>query len=150
MTPYSLSFIDSYKVVRALNELNIGGCEGMTKEEIKEKMPTEYEARETDKLAYRYPDGGESYIDVIERLRPLIVELERQRNSILIVSHSAVLRTIYAYFMDISTEEVPFIDIPPHTVLSLDIGPYATKVSTTAILDNPAGVSVAAPQLTAN
>ena len=35
--------------------------------------------RQKDKLNYRYPGpAGESYRDVIERLRPMIVELERQ------------------------------------------------------------------------
>ena len=45
--------------------------------------------------------GGESYLDVIERVRPVIIELERQRRSIVIVCHLAVLRCIYAYFMGV-------------------------------------------------
>jgi hypothetical protein len=39
----------------------------------------------------RYP-AGESYMDVIERVKPVIIELERQRRSIVIVCHLAVLR----------------------------------------------------------
>jgi broad specificity phosphatase PhoE len=81
-----------YRVLRTLNELNTGACEGMTKEEIREKMPLEFEARETDKLAYRYPGGGESYLDVIERVRPLIVELERLRNSVIGKRKNYILR----------------------------------------------------------
>jgi broad specificity phosphatase PhoE len=39
-----------------------------------------------DRLRYRYPGvGGESYLDVIERIRPIIIELERQRRSVSIV-----------------------------------------------------------------
>lgn len=50
-----------------------------------------YEARLKDKLNYRYPGaGGESYADVIQRIRPIIVELERQRRSVLVVCHLAV------------------------------------------------------------
>jgi broad specificity phosphatase PhoE len=34
----------------------------------------QFEARQSDKLRYRYPQGGESYTDVIERLKPMIIE----------------------------------------------------------------------------
>lgn len=38
------------------------------------KLPQEYHNREADKLRYRYPGvGGESYLDVIERIRPVII-----------------------------------------------------------------------------
>lgn len=74
-----------------LNELRGGDLQGMTRTEIKSKLPLEYEKREANKLHYRYP-GGESYLDVIERIRPVIIELERQRRSVLVVCHLAVLR----------------------------------------------------------
>jgi hypothetical protein len=39
-----------------------------------ELYPEEYAHREADKLRYRYPGvGGESYLDVIERIRPVII-----------------------------------------------------------------------------
>jgi 6-phosphofructo-2-kinase/fructose-2,6-biphosphatase len=38
----------------------------MTYEEIKETMHEEYEARQKDKLRYRYP-RGESYEDLVRR-----------------------------------------------------------------------------------
>jgi broad specificity phosphatase PhoE len=57
------------------------------------RHPEEFAKRTADKLAYRYPGAaGESYLDVIERVRPVIIELERQRRSIVIVCHLAVLR----------------------------------------------------------
>jgi broad specificity phosphatase PhoE len=34
----------------------------------------------------------ESYLDVIERIRPVIIELERQKRSIVIVCHIAIIR----------------------------------------------------------
>ena len=37
---------------------------------------------------YRYPHG-ESYVDVIQRLEPVLFELERQKAPILIVAHQA-------------------------------------------------------------
>lgn len=41
----------------------------------------------------RYP-SGESYMDVIQRLEPVIIEVERQKDSVCIVGHQAILRVI--------------------------------------------------------
>jgi 6-phosphofructo-2-kinase/fructose-2,6-biphosphatase 2 len=51
---------------KALNEIDAGICEEMTYEEIRNKFPVDYAARERNKLMYRYP-GGESYQDLISR-----------------------------------------------------------------------------------
>ena len=59
---------------------------GMTVEEMKVKYAREFECREMDMLSYRYP-RGESYLDVIQRLEPLIQEIERHKESLLIVGH---------------------------------------------------------------
>lgn len=109
---------------RALDEIDVGICDGLTYEEIAQQFPEEYAARDRDKLRYRYP-RGESYEDVIQRLEPVIIELERQRRPVLIVAHQAVLRLLYAYFMDKRPEECLRLDIPLHTVIELTPGPYA-------------------------
>lgn len=70
---------------KSLDELDAGVCDGMTYEEIEEKYPEDYDARDEDKFNYRYR-GGESYRDVVVRLEPIIMELERQEN-ILIIGH---------------------------------------------------------------
>merc|ERR550517_2324395 len=72
--------------------------EDLTYEDIEEKYPEEYAAREVNKLTYRYP-SGESYQDLVARLEPVMMELERQGN-VLLVGHQAVLRCIMAYFLD--------------------------------------------------
>lgn len=111
---------------RALNEIDAGICEGMTYESVAEKLPQVARARKHDKLKYRYP-GGESYVDVITRLEPVILEVERQRGPVLIVAHNAVIRAIYAYFMGKSQEECPYIDIPLHTVFKLTTRAYGAE-----------------------
>lgn len=75
-----------------------GVCDGKTYEVIKREYPEQFEARDKDKFAYRYP-RGESYEDLVARLEPVIMELERQGN-VLVVSHQAVLRCLLAYFLD--------------------------------------------------
>ena len=42
---------------------------------------------------------GESYEDLVARLEPVIMELERQEN-VIVVGHQAVLRCLLAYFLD--------------------------------------------------
>ncbi|XP_051143149.1 6-phosphofructo-2-kinase/fructose-2,6-bisphosphatase-like isoform X2 [Andrographis paniculata] len=106
---------------RALDEINAGVCDGMTYEEIKRNMPEEYESRKKDKLRYRYP-RGESYLDVIQRLEPVIIELERQRGPVVVVSHQAVLRALYAYFADRPLKEIPHIEMPLHTIIEIQMG----------------------------
>ncbi|XP_042394681.1 6-phosphofructo-2-kinase/fructose-2,6-bisphosphatase-like isoform X7 [Zingiber officinale] len=106
---------------RALEEINAGVCDGMTYAEIKKNMPEEYESRKKDKLRYRYP-RGESYLDVIQRLEPVLIELERQRAPVVIISHQAVLRALYAYFADRPLQEIPHIEVPLHTIIEIQMG----------------------------
>ncbi|XP_067580003.1 6-phosphofructo-2-kinase/fructose-2,6-bisphosphatase 1 isoform X7 [Pseudorca crassidens] len=79
-----------------------GVCEEMTYEEIQEHYPEEFALRDQDKYRYRYPKG-ESYEDLVQRLEPVIMELERQEN-VLVICHQAVMRCLLAYFLDKSSE----------------------------------------------
>mmetsp|Transcript_6165 Transcript_6165/g.11677 ORF Transcript_6165/g.11677 Transcript_6165/m.11677 type:complete len:512 (+) Transcript_6165:348-1883(+) len=103
---------------RNLDELYAGLCDGMTYKEIEEIFPEEFEARQNDKLAYRYP-RGESYMDVTLRLEPLAHDLERTREPLLIVAHQGILRILYAYFMGLSRAEAPYVKIPLNHVIIL-------------------------------
>eukprot|EP00168_Porphyra_purpurea_P017318 TRINITY_DN593_c0_g1_i12.p1 TRINITY_DN593_c0_g1~~TRINITY_DN593_c0_g1_i12.p1 ORF type:complete len:241 (-),score=85.93 TRINITY_DN593_c0_g1_i12:273-995(-) len=111
---------------RALNEIDAGVCEGLTYASVAETMPDVAAARKADKLRYRYP-GGESYVDVLTRLEPVILELERQRGPVLIVAHNAVIRGIYAYLMNKTQAGCPSIDIPLHTVFKLTTRAYGAE-----------------------
>jgi broad specificity phosphatase PhoE/predicted kinase len=103
---------------RALDEIDAGVCDGMTYAEIAETMSEEFAARRADKFRYRYP-RGESYFDVIQRLEPVIVEIERQRQPVIVVGHQAVLRALYGYFQGIPQDECPHLQVPLHTVIEL-------------------------------
>jgi len=108
---------------RALDEIDAGICDGMTYTQIEEQLADEFTARKTDKLSYRYP-RGESYQDVILRLDPLIIEIERTDKPVLIVAHQAVLRALYAYLTGTPRARCPFLDIPLHTLIELEPNPY--------------------------
>lgn len=111
---------------RALDEIDAGDCDGLTYDEIRARMPREHAARRESKLTYRYP-RGESYLDVIRRLEPVIVELERERRPVLIISHQAVLRALHAYLMDRPPKEVPYLPVPLHTVTRLTPTTYGCE-----------------------
>ncbi|KAJ3518984.1 hypothetical protein NMY22_g13413 [Coprinellus aureogranulatus] len=129
---------------KSLDELDAGVCDGMTYEQA---YPDDFANRDDDKFNYRYR-GGESYRDVVVRLEPVIMELERQDN-ILIIGHQvrlpfrlsfhvvplpsysinliclslfalqAIIRCLYAYFHNLPQADLPYLKIPLHTVIKL-------------------------------
>ncbi|KAK9452730.1 6-phosphofructo-2-kinase-domain-containing protein [Dipodascopsis uninucleata] len=113
---------------KALDELDAGQCDSLTYEDIESRYPEDFAARDENKYEYRYP-GGESYRDVVIRLEPIIMELERQEN-IMIVTHQAVLRCIYAYFMNVPQDRSPWMEVPLHTLIKLEPKAYGTEVTT--------------------
>lgn len=109
------------KQMRMLDELNAGAMEGLTYDEIKSKYPAEYELRRKDKLHYRYPGaGGESYLDIINRLRAVIVEVERMTDHVLLVGHRSVARILLAYFKGLKRKDVAELDVPLGTLYMLE------------------------------
>ncbi|XP_036010929.1 6-phosphofructo-2-kinase/fructose-2,6-bisphosphatase 4 isoform X3 [Mus musculus] len=115
-----------YEQWKVLNEIDAGVCEEMTYEEIQDHYPLEFALRDQDKYRYRYPKG-ESYEDLVQRLEPVIMELERQEN-VLVICHQAVMRCLLAYFLDKAAEELPYLKCPLHTVLKLTPVAYGCKV----------------------
>ncbi|KAI9657122.1 MAG: hypothetical protein M1821_003288 [Bathelium mastoideum] len=113
------------KQMRMLDELNAGKMESMTYADIRARYPDEYEVRKSDKLHYRYPGpGGEGYLDIINRLRPVIVELERMTDHVLLVGHRSVARVLLAYFKGLSRDEVAELDVPLGLLYCLEPKPY--------------------------
>ncbi|XP_004087949.1 6-phosphofructo-2-kinase/fructose-2,6-bisphosphatase 4 isoform X3 [Nomascus leucogenys] len=68
-----------------------------------------------------------SYEDLVQRLEPVIMELERQEN-VLVICHQAVMRCLLAYFLDKAAEQLPYLKCPLHTVLKLTPVAYGCKV----------------------
>jgi 6-phosphofructo-2-kinase/fructose-2,6-biphosphatase 2 len=112
---------------KALDELDAGICDGLTYEEIEARCPEDFALRDQDKFHFRYR-GGESYADLVLRLEPIIMELERQEN-ILIIGHQAVLRAILAYFLNKPHEELPYLKIPLHMLIQLTPRAYGCQVT---------------------
>ncbi|KAJ5710664.1 hypothetical protein N7488_004820 [Penicillium malachiteum] len=113
------------KQMRMLDELNSGKMEGMTYKEIQDQYPEEYAHRKRDKLFYRYPGpGGEGYLDIINRTRAVIVEVERTTDHVLLVSHRSTARVLLSYFQGLKRDEVANLDVEMGVVYMLEPKPY--------------------------
>ncbi|KAL4804865.1 6-phosphofructo-2-kinase-domain-containing protein [Aspergillus unguis] len=116
------------KQMKMLDELYAGKMEGMTYDEIRENFPDEYATRKKNKLYYRYPGpGGEGYLDIINRLRTVIIEMERMTDHVLLVTHRSVARVLLAYFRGLKREEVADLDVPLGMLYMLEPKPYGVE-----------------------
>jgi broad specificity phosphatase PhoE/adenylylsulfate kinase-like enzyme len=116
---------------RALDEIDAGVCDGLSYEQIHEQLPEEFARRRKDKFNYRYP-RGESYHDVIQRLDPAVIELERTRKPGLVIGHNAIVRALYAYLTGVPPEQCPHLSFPLHTIVQLNphaYGCHETRIS---------------------
>lgn len=132
------SFVEKSGVRRVhtalLNEIAAGVCDGYTAKEFEQAYPQEHRARVKDKLRYRYP-RGESYLDLVQRVKPVVMEIEREKRPALVIAHQAVLRTIIAFFQGTPLEEMTELEIPLHTVLKLTITPHGCDVQRVALTE---------------
>ena len=114
-------FSKKYNIInkKLLDEINAGICDGMTYAQIKLIYPDIYKNRKKDKLNYRYP-YGESYTDIIERLKYFILDIERTEECTMIITHTAVMRCLLGYFLDIPLKDIAYIDVPLHRIIKLE------------------------------
>lgn len=78
-----------------LREIHLGRWDGMRMEEVRLQYPSQYEERGIDPAAFR-PEGGESFLDLSDRVIPAFGKLAETGGSgnILIVAHGGVNRVI--------------------------------------------------------
>lgn len=107
--PFRESGCKVYEHMR-LCEMNPGVVDGMSSEEILRRFPDSLETKERDPYRFRFP-RAESYHDLAIRLEPVIFELERTQEDVLIVGQSSVLRCLIAYLQGNKPAEIPFIQV---------------------------------------
>lgn len=87
-----------------------GVWDGLSSQEAQELYPDEWERFLGDPYAHRAP-RAESYHDLSVRLEPVIFELERCQDDLLIIGHASVIRCLLAYLVGLPPSEVPAIEI---------------------------------------
>ena len=110
-------FFDCERVeLEELNEIDSGICDSMTYEEIKLKHPEIHRSRSLDKFNFRYP-RGESYRDLIQRVKKAVVRIESQRRDVLVIAHRAVNRCLFSYFIPTPSRDIPYIEMPLNRIV---------------------------------
>lgn len=113
------SFFDCERVVLPeLNEISSGLCDGLSYAEITSMHPEVSEARSDDKFNFRYP-GGESYRDLIQRVKKAVIRIEAEKRDVLVIAHRAVNRCLVSYFIPTPPEEVPYIEMPLDRIIRI-------------------------------
>lgn len=119
----------TFTVDERLREKEFGILDRLTRFGIQEKFPELAEARSALGKFYFRPPGGESWCDVILRLRSVIdtVTRDHRRERVLIVSHQVVVNC-FRYLLERMTEE---------QILSLDRAKEIANCSVTSYEFNP-------------
>ncbi|KAK5662776.1 hypothetical protein OQA88_6184 [Cercophora sp. LCS_1] len=109
-----------------MSQINPGVCEKLSERVIRSMYPEEVEKHELDPYHHRYP-RAESYHDLAVRLEPIILELEREQNDLLIIAHESVLRVLYAYLMHCSTRDIPKLKFPRDEIIEIIPAAYQNE-----------------------
>lgn len=135
-----------YKVKQRseMSQINPGVCEKLSERVIRALYPEEVEKHELDPYHHRYPRAEvrqqllltflltrltrmQSYHDLAVRLEPIILELEREQNDLLIIAHESVLRVLYAYLMHCSTMDIPKLKFPRDEIIEIIPAAYQNE-----------------------
>lgn len=73
-------------------------------------------------------------------MEPIILELEREENDLLIIAHESVLRVLYGYLMACSAADIPKLDFPRDEIIEVT-PPHPHSQSVLTILDHPVELS---------
>ncbi|PCG98739.1 Bifunctional 6-phosphofructo-2-kinase/fructose-2, 6-bisphosphate 2-phosphatase [Penicillium occitanis (nom. inval.)] len=128
-----------------LSQLNPGVCEKMTEQQIRQEYPDEVAKHEIDPYHHRYP-RAESYHDLAVRLEPIILELEREQNDLLIIAHESVLRVLYGYLMACNAADIPFLSFPRNEIIEIIPSSYQNEARRIPIPNLPAEIIPPSPE----
>jgi len=116
-----------------LRERDLGSFDGLTSSGIRELFEAEAQRRErTGKLYYR-PPGGESWCDVILRLRNMVGTLTRDYRGerVMIIAHQVVVNCLRYLLEGLNEQQILEIDrrgdVPNCSVTSYEFDPSAGK-----------------------
>ncbi|KAL9002850.1 MAG: hypothetical protein Q9188_004251 [Gyalolechia gomerana] len=128
-----------------LSALNPGVCERMSEKRIRAELPEEVAKHEADPYHHRYP-RAESYHDLAVRLEPIILELERQQDDLLIIAHESVLRVLYGYLMACNATDIPSLSFPRNEIVEIIPASYNNEASSIRIPDLPPEIIPPSPE----
>lgn len=117
-----------------LSEMNPGIVDGMSADEVKDRFPDEWDKKLNEPYSHRFP-RAESYHDLSVRLEPIIFELERASDDVLIIGQSSVLRCLIAYLQGRKPNEIPSIHVHEGELIEISPQAYGVKTKTLQFWD---------------
>lgn len=88
----------------------------------------------------------QSYHDLAVRLEPIILELEREQNDLLIIAHESVLRVLYGYLMACSAVDIPSLQFPRDEIIEIIPASYNNSAKRIHIPDLPQKLVPGSPE----
>ncbi|KAF7763469.1 hypothetical protein Agabi119p4_8006 [Agaricus bisporus var. burnettii] len=117
-------------------EINPGIWDGLTPDQAKKYYPEDWERFTKDPYSYRVP-RAESYHDLSVRLEPILIELERESEDLLIIGHASVIRCLLAYLVGLPAAEIPAIEIARGDLLEIVPASYGVHSRAFHFWDGP-------------
>ena len=59
-------------------------------------------------------------------MEPIILELEREENDLLIIAHESVLRVLYGYLMACNAADIPKLEFPRDEIIEVSISGFTS------------------------
>ncbi|KJA21385.1 hypothetical protein HYPSUDRAFT_202952 [Hypholoma sublateritium FD-334 SS-4] len=117
-------------------EINPGIWDGLSPEQAKKYYPEDWDRFSKDPYSYRAP-RAESYHDLSVRLEPVLIELEREQEDLLIIGHASVIRCLLAYLIGLPASEIPAIEIARGDLLEVVPASYGVHSHAFHFWDGP-------------
>jgi len=102
------------RVRTALNPQDRGACDGLSNAELPRQAAEVWD----DPLHQRFP-GGESLADMLQRLAPILIELEQEMRPVLVAAPLSVLQVLYCYYAALPVAQAMTQALPMHTIVEL-------------------------------
>ncbi|KAF8813143.1 bifunctional 6-phosphofructo-2-kinase/fructose-2,6-bisphosphate 2-phosphatase [Phlegmacium glaucopus] len=117
-------------------EINPGIWDGLSPEQAKKYYPEDWDRFTKDPYSFRAP-RAESYHDLSVRLEPILIELEREQEDLLIIGHASVIRCLLAYLIGLPASEIPAIEIARGDLLEVVPASYGVHSHAFHFWDGP-------------
>lgn len=109
---------DQFSTDDRLKEVHYGSWEGQLLATLKQTEADGLAARKADPYRFRPPDG-ESYADLLERMRGWVDELEADT---VVTTHGGITRTLRTYLLDLDPSKILTLKVPQDRVLVIRRG----------------------------
>jgi 6-phosphofructo-2-kinase / fructose-2,6-biphosphatase 4 len=119
-----------------MSEINPGVWDGLSPDQAKKYYPSDWTRFVKDPYSFRAP-RAESYHDLSVRLEPILIELERETEDLLIIGHASVIRCLLAYLIGLPASEVPAIEIARGDLLEVTPASYGVHSQAFHFWDGP-------------